>query len=132
MKRLVGAFLVVCCSWLTGCQLTAPQMQAGAIQMLADAPAVQSVANQSPAETATSSSPTVPPAATPEITRLDLSTALSLASGRSAQAAFAKARVEEAYGQLDRARALKLPSVRAGLNYNKHEGRIQDVAGSVI
>lgn len=132
MKRLVGAFLVVCCSWLTGCQLTAPQMQAGAIQMLADAPAVQSIANQSPAETATSSSPTVPPAATPEITRLDLSTALSLASGRSAQAAFAKARVEEAYGQLDRARALKLPSLRAGLNYNKHEGRIQDVAGSVI
>lgn len=132
MKRLVGAFLVVCCSWLTGCQLTAPHMQAGAVQMLADAPAVHSIANQSPAEIATSSLPTVPPAATPEITRLDLSTALSLASGRSAQAAYAKARVEEAYGQLDRARALKLPSLRAGLNYNKHEGRIQDVAGSVI
>jgi outer membrane protein TolC len=67
-----------------------------------------------------------------EISRLDLATALSLASGRSAEAAFAKARVEEAYGQLDRAKALKLPSLRAGLNYNKHEGRIQDVAGSVI
>jgi outer membrane protein TolC len=71
-------------------------------------------------------------AAETELTRIDLATALSLASGRSVQAAFAKARVEEAYGQLDRARALKLPSLRAGLNYNKHEGRIQDVAGSVI
>ncbi|MFN5977065.1 MAG: hypothetical protein ACK48U_21670, partial [Planctomyces sp.] len=72
------------------------------------------------------------PATAAEISRLDLATALSLASGRSAEAAFAKARVEEAYGQLDRAKALKLPSLRAGLNYNKHEGRIQDVAGSVI
>ena len=25
-----------------------------------------------------------------------------------------------------------LPSIRAGANYNKHEGRIQDVAGQII
>lgn len=44
----------------------------------------------------------------------------------------ARMRVEEAYAQWDRAQALWLPSLRAGLNYNKHEGRIQDVVGENI
>jgi len=136
MKRLVKAFLAAGCGWLTGCQLVAPHMQAGSVQMLADAPAKQSIATSSAADVRTDDGPTAATAESPtetlEITRLDLATALSLASGRSVQAAYARARVEEAYGQLDRARALKLPSLRAGLNYNKHEGRIQDVAGSVI
>ncbi len=44
----------------------------------------------------------------------------------------ARMRVEEAYAQWDRADALWLPSLRAGLNYNKHEGRIQDVVGQNI
>ena len=44
----------------------------------------------------------------------------------------ARMRVEEAYAQWDRADALWLPSLRAGLNYNKHEGRIQDVLGSNV
>jgi len=63
---------------------------------------------------------------------IDLSTALMLTSGRSPQVAFAQARIEESRAQLDRAEALWLPSLRAGANYNKHEGRIQDVAGSII
>jgi len=42
----------------------------------------------------------------------------------------ARHRVEEAYAQWERAEALWLPSIRAGVNYNKHEGRIQDVLGS--
>lgn len=41
----------------------------------------------------------------------------------------ARMRVEEAYSQWDRAEALWLPSLRAGLNYNKHEGRMQEVEG---
>jgi outer membrane protein TolC len=41
----------------------------------------------------------------------------------------ARQRVEEAYAQWDRADALWLPSLRAGLNYNKHEGRMQEVEG---
>lgn len=41
----------------------------------------------------------------------------------------ARQRVEEAYAQWDRADALWLPSLRAGLNYNKHEGRLQEVEG---
>jgi outer membrane protein TolC len=44
----------------------------------------------------------------------------------------ARMRVEEAYAQWDRAETLWLPSLRAGLNYNKHEGRIQDVVGHNI
>ena len=63
---------------------------------------------------------------------IDLTTALMMTTGHNPQVAFAKARIEEALAQLDRANALKLPSLRAGVNYNKHEGRIQDVAGNVI
>jgi outer membrane protein TolC len=63
---------------------------------------------------------------------IDLSTALMLTSGRNPQVAFAQARIEESRAQLDRAESLWLPSLRAGANYNKHEGRIQDVAGTVI
>ena len=63
---------------------------------------------------------------------IDLTTALLLTTGRNPQIAFARARIEESLAQIDRANALKLPSLRAGVNYNKHEGRIQDVAGNVI
>ena len=64
--------------------------------------------------------------------RIDLTTALMLTTGKNPQIAFARARIEESLAQMDRAKALKLPSIRAGVNYNKHEGRIQDVAGNVI
>lgn len=63
---------------------------------------------------------------------IDLSTALMLTAGRSPQIAFANAQIEESRAKMDRAETLWLPSLRAGANYNKHEGRIQDVAGSVI
>ncbi|HQZ66872.1 MAG TPA: TolC family protein [Planctomycetaceae bacterium] len=63
---------------------------------------------------------------------IDLPTALMLTAGRSPQVAFAQARIEESRAQLDRAESLWLPSLRAGANYNKHEGRIQDVAGNII
>lgn len=63
---------------------------------------------------------------------IDLTTALMLTSGESPQIAFAQARIAEALAQRDRAEALWLPSIRAGANYNKHEGRIQDVAGNII
>lgn len=63
---------------------------------------------------------------------IDLTTALMMTTGQNPQVAFARARIEEALAQLDRANALKLPSLRAGVDYHKHEGRIQDVAGRVI
>ncbi|MEX2137633.1 MAG: TolC family protein [Pirellulales bacterium] len=63
---------------------------------------------------------------------IDLPTALSMAAGQNPQVAFASARVREAFAQLDRADVLWLPSINAGVNYNKHEGRIQDVRGEVF
>ncbi len=63
---------------------------------------------------------------------LDLSTALLLTTGQNIQVAFAQARIAESQAQADRAESMWLPSLRAGVNYNKHEGRIQDVAGSII
>ncbi len=63
---------------------------------------------------------------------IDLTTALMLTTGKNPQIAFAQARIEESLAQIDRANALKLPSIRAGMNYHKHEGQIQDVAGNII
>jgi outer membrane protein TolC len=67
-----------------------------------------------------------------EIQSIDLTTALMLTTGKNPQIAFAQARIEESLAQIDRANALKLPSIRAGMNYHKHEGQIQDVAGTMI
>jgi outer membrane protein TolC len=63
---------------------------------------------------------------------IDLGTALAIAGGENPQVAFAQARIQEAYNRLLTAEVLWLPSLRAGGNYNKHEGRIQDVAGKII
>jgi outer membrane protein TolC len=63
---------------------------------------------------------------------LDLAGALGLIQGRNPRVAFAQAQVSQAYAQYDAARVLWLPSLRAGMNYNKHEGQIQDVAGTNI
>lgn len=61
---------------------------------------------------------------------IDFATALSLTQGQNPRIAFAQAQVAQAYGQYDAARVLWLPSIRAGMNYNKHEGRIQEVQGN--
>ena len=63
---------------------------------------------------------------------LDLAGALGLTQGQNPRVAFAQAQVSQAYAQYDAARVLWLPSLRAGMNYNKHEGRIQDVVGTNI
>ncbi len=63
---------------------------------------------------------------------IDLGSALQMACGQNPNVAFARERINEAYAQHARAEASWLPSIRAGLNWNKHEGRIQDVAGRVF
>lgn len=63
---------------------------------------------------------------------LDLPTALGLTQAQNPRIAFAQAQIAQAYAQNQAARVMWLPSLRAGLNYNKHEGRIQDVIGSNI
>lgn len=57
---------------------------------------------------------------------------LLLADAQNPNIAVARERISEAYARVDRAEALWLPSLRAGLNYNHHEGTIQDVAGRVF
>lgn len=63
---------------------------------------------------------------------LSLGGILFLAETRNPQLSEARERIQEAYARVDRAEALWLPSLRAGLNYNHHEGVIQDVAGQVF
>jgi outer membrane protein TolC len=60
---------------------------------------------------------------------LDLSTALALTQGQNPRVAFAQAQIAQAFAVNSAARVLWLPSIRAGMNYNKHEGVIQDVRG---
>ncbi len=62
---------------------------------------------------------------------IDFTTALSLVAGQNPQVGFAQERINEAFAQLAEAKALWLPSLRAGVNYNKHEGRLQAVDGPV-
>jgi outer membrane protein TolC len=74
---------------------------------------------------------TTPPAAS-DVLAIDLPTALALTTGENPQVAFARQRVNEAFAQMRSAEVLWVPSLRAGANYNKHEGTIQDVAGNII
>jgi outer membrane protein TolC len=61
-----------------------------------------------------------------------LTDVLSLADGQNPNVALARERIHEAYARVDRAESFWLPSLHAGLNYNHHEGTIQDVAGNVF
>jgi outer membrane protein TolC len=63
---------------------------------------------------------------------LTLGNVLHLADAQNPNVAFARERINEAYARVERAETLWLPSLRAGLNYNHHEGAIQDVAGTVF
>jgi outer membrane protein TolC len=73
-----------------------------------------------------------PPTAAPTGYSIDLGSAMQLAAGQNPNVMFARERINEAYAQRDRAEALWLPSIRAGANWNKHEGRIQNVEGDVF
>lgn len=57
--------------------------------------------------------------------------ALARASGENPQVAFANERIREAFAQYEQAKVLWLPSVRAGVSYNKHEGPLQEFDGGV-
>jgi len=63
---------------------------------------------------------------------VDLGTALEITAGQNPRVAFARERVREAYANWQSANSMWLPSIRSGFNYNKHEGQIQDVAGTMI
>lgn len=63
---------------------------------------------------------------------IDLTTALELVAGRNPEVAIASERVREAIAQHDAAKTLWLPSIRAGMSYNKHDGTLQASDGQVI
>lgn len=68
----------------------------------------------------------------PAAQSINLGSALAMTAGQNPEVNFARQRIVEAFAQLQAADAMWLPSIRAGGNYNKHEGRIQDVAGQII
>lgn len=76
--------------------------------------------------------PTANPSQAPTGYAIDLASAMQLAAGQNPNVAFARERINEAFAQHARAEALWLPSIRAGANWNRHEGRIQDVVGDVF
>ncbi len=64
--------------------------------------------------------------------KLDMSTALQLVAGQNPQVAFAHQRIAEAAARLEAAEALWLPSIRAGISLNRHEGTLQNSNGQIV
>ncbi len=63
---------------------------------------------------------------------LDLTGALAMVGGQNPRIAFAAAKYREAYAQLESAKVLWLPSIRAGTSFNHHDGTLQASPGDVI
>ena len=62
---------------------------------------------------------------------INFSRALALVSGQNPQVAFANEQIHEAFAQLRGARVLWLPSIQAGINYQNHDGPLQNSDGSI-
>ena len=71
-------------------------------------------------------------AAASDILQLNLPTVLSLIDGQHPVVGMAQWRVQEAYAQLDQARALWLPSIRTGFSFNRHDGNLQASDGQIV
>jgi outer membrane protein TolC len=71
-------------------------------------------------------------AAGPPVIPVDLVWALEIAAGENPEIGFARQQVQQSYARVQQAGVLWLPSLRAGVNYNKHDGVIQDVQGNMI
>ncbi|MCI0464495.1 MAG: TolC family protein, partial [Gemmataceae bacterium] len=78
--------------------------------------------------------PISPPAPAPGDRPLpiNLPTALQLGNARALDIALASQRIRLAAAQLDRAHVLWLPSLQFGVDYLRHDGRIQDVRGDLF
>ncbi len=60
---------------------------------------------------------------------VDLPTVLRLADADNLQVGIARWQINQALARQERAEVLWLPSIRGGVNYNRHDGAIQDVVG---
>lgn len=63
---------------------------------------------------------------------LNLTTALQLGGGNNLQIALASERIHEAVAKLDAAEVLWLPSLKAGVGFNSHTGKIQATNGEIV
>ncbi|HMF13303.1 MAG TPA: TolC family protein [Gemmataceae bacterium] len=63
---------------------------------------------------------------------IDLASALQLANARAIDVAVAAERIRLAAAQYDRAHVAWLPTIQLGIDYFRHDGRIQDVQGNII
>ena len=86
----------------------------------------------SSARTSTSEPTALDDSPTTEAYTLTLGGILHLADAQNPNVALARERISEAYARVERAESLWLPSLRAGVNYNHHEGAIQNVVGDVF
>ncbi len=57
--------------------------------------------------------------------------ALATAAGRNPRIAYANEQINEAFAQLRGAKVLWLPSIQAGINYQNHDGPLQNSDGSI-
>jgi len=63
---------------------------------------------------------------------INLAAALQLANARSVDVAVAGERVRLAAAQYERAHVLWLPTIQFGVDYYRHDGRIQDTPGNIL
>ena len=63
---------------------------------------------------------------------IDLGNALGLGGADNLQVRLARTRLFQAQARHLAAKTLWLPSLRVGIGYNKHDGRLQETAGNVI
>ncbi len=73
-----------------------------------------------------------PPSPAPASYPIDLATALRLAGANNLQIQFTRHRLQASLARLEGAQAMWLPSISAGPEYAKHDGRIQATEGQII
>jgi outer membrane protein TolC len=74
----------------------------------------------------------LPPPSDPRPLPINLPTALQLANANAIDVAAAAERTRVAAARLEQARALWLPTVTVGGDYNRHDGKIQNSDGTII
>jgi outer membrane protein TolC len=85
-----------------------------------------------PVRPTTDGCPTPLPAAGEKALAINLPTALQLTHARAIDIQLAAQRIQVACAQLQRAQVAWLPTWQAGIDYFRHDGRIQTVQGDVI
>jgi outer membrane protein TolC len=120
------SFLPLCCGWMlvVGACLTSTGMGQE------PAPPIR------PEQITTGSPPVSLTAPEPEVAEhtlpINLPTALRLADSRPVDVAVASERIRVAAAELERAKVLWLPTIQFGVDYFRHDGRIQDVQGNLF